>query len=194
MGAINGYGTDYWCIKGLLFNPKRRKKYFGIFSWQGLFFQYQNEVSDELAALIAEKVITPRGIIQAMIQGPLSDRLFLLIQLEVDVLLKEELGVTEPLVIFAAGTANYERVKTLTTEKILNSLPETMMNADEYIAETLDLKNLLAERLRELPPEEFEQVLRPAFQQDEWILIATGALLGIVAGFTQDLVIHMFAS
>ena len=33
--------------------------------------------------------------------------------------------------------------------------------------------------------EEFEGVLRPAYQGDEWKLIVTGAILGMAAGFFQ---------
>ena len=43
----------------------------------------------------------------------------------------------------------------------------------------------LCERLQALRSEEFEGVLRPAYQQDEWKLIVTGALLGMAAGIGQ---------
>lgn len=39
--------------------------------------------------------------------------------------------------------------------------------------------------MRELTPAEFESLLRPAFQQDEWILIAVGAALGFLVGELQ---------
>tara|TARA_Y100000310_G_scaffold159521_1_gene159089 strand:- start:477 stop:644 length:168 start_codon:yes stop_codon:yes gene_type:complete len=43
----------------------------------------------------------------------------------------------------------------------------------------------LSERMQALSVEEFEGVLRPAYQQDEWKLIVTGAILGMVAGIAQ---------
>jgi hypothetical protein len=39
--------------------------------------------------------------------------------------------------------------------------------------------------MQELTPTEFEGILRPAFQQDEWILIAVGAMLGFLVGELQ---------
>ena len=42
--------------------------------------------------------------------------------------------------------------------------------------------------MQELTPDEFEGLLRPAFQQDEWILIAVGAVLGFLVGEMQVLV------
>ncbi|MBJ8338810.1 DUF445 domain-containing protein [Antrihabitans sp. YC3-6] len=193
MGAINGWATDAFCIKVLLFSPKRPKKYLGIFTWQGLFLKYQDEVADELSALIAEKVLTPHAILESMLKGPLSDRFYLIIRRHVGRMVEEELGVAAPAVRAVIGADNLDKTKTLMAERVMNSLPRTMENAEGYIEDTLDVANLLAERLKELPPEEFEGVLRPAFQQDEWILIATGAVLGAFAGVAQDVVIHQFA-
>ena len=39
--------------------------------------------------------------------------------------------------------------------------------------------------MQALSPEEFEGVLRPAYQADEWKLILVGAILGMTAGFGQ---------
>jgi uncharacterized membrane protein YheB (UPF0754 family) len=193
MGLLNGWVTDYFCIKGLLFNPKHPKKYLGIFTWQGLFLKYQSEVSDELAQLIEKEVLTPRAIIDTMVHGPFSDRFFLLIRQHVKIMMEEELGVAKPAALLAFGSSNYDKAQTVLSENLMDSLSDTLSHADEYIHETLSIGELLAEKLKEMPPEEFEQVLRPAFQQDEWILIGTGAVLGAVAGVLQDVVIELFA-
>jgi uncharacterized membrane protein YheB (UPF0754 family) len=49
----------------------------------------------------------------------------------------------------------------------------------------MDLKRTLVTKMQELNEEEFENLLRPAFQQDEWILIAVGAVLGFLVGELQ---------
>ena len=43
--------------------------------------------------------------------------------------------------------------------------------------------------LQALPPEEFEGILRPAFQEEELKLILVGMALGIVAGTAQMILI-----
>ena len=45
--------------------------------------------------------------------------------------------------------------------------------------------------MQALSVEEFEGVLRPAYQQDEWKLIVTGAILGMVAGIAQLYLVFM---
>jgi hypothetical protein len=60
-----------------------------------------------------------------------------------------------------------------------------MAHAGSYLEEVMDVKATLSTRLAALTPKEFEGLLRPAFEQDEWILIAVGAGLGMLAGFAQ---------
>jgi hypothetical protein len=43
--------------------------------------------------------------------------------------------------------------------------------------------------MRQLTPVEFEGILRPAFQQDEWKLIAVGAIIGGLVGELQVLLL-----
>lgn len=186
MGALNGFLTDWFCIKFLLFEPKRPKKYLGIIKWQGLFLKYQDEVAKELSVIVADKVINAETVIATVVQGPKSDRFFLIVEHHIGKMIEDELGLTTPAVKVAVGTRNFAKIKTLMAEKVMVSLPETMHAADDYIEDTLDIQNTLAERLAELPPEEFEGILRPAFHQDEWTLISTGAILGAFAGFIQD--------
>ena len=44
---------------------------------------------------------------------------------------------------------------------------------------------LLSTRMQALSPGEFREILRPAFQEDEWKLILVGAFLGACAGCIQ---------
>jgi hypothetical protein len=54
-----------------------------------------------------------------------------------------------------------------------------------YADEGMDIENTIRTNMQALSPAEFEGVLRPAYQQDEWKLIVTGAALGLAAGCLQ---------
>jgi hypothetical protein len=47
------------------------------------------------------------------------------------------------------------------------------------------IERLLRERMEALPPAEFQDLLRPCFQEDETKLIAMGGVLGLLAGLGQ---------
>lgn len=55
----------------------------------------------------------------------------------------------------------------------------------------MDIRTTLVTKMQALTPREFEGILRPAFQSDEWILITVGALLGAAVGELQTfLLLH----
>ena len=56
----------------------------------------------------------------------------------------------------------------------------------EYTDDTLGLKELMREKMALMTPQEFERVLHPIFEQDELTLIISGAVLGAIAGFIQQ--------
>ena len=55
----------------------------------------------------------------------------------------------------------------------------------EYTDKAFDLENTLRTRLSQLPSKEFEGMLRPAFQEDEWMIMVLGGVLGVVVGTLQ---------
>jgi uncharacterized membrane protein YheB (UPF0754 family) len=191
-GAVTGWFTDWLALK-MVFCPTEPKRYLGLVTWQGLFLRRRDEVTEAYATLIAQEVITPRKVIEAVLHGPLADRLFVLIQREVQTALARQIGPVRPLMLFAVGTRRYQRMKHLVAERVLERLPETLSHIEDYARDTMDIRNLLITKMRELSATEFEGLLRPAFQADEWILITVGAVLGCEVGEVQSLVLEHFA-
>ncbi|MFD8494064.1 DUF445 domain-containing protein [Amycolatopsis sp. NPDC059657] len=188
-GLFTGWFTDWLALK-MIFVPRRPKKYFGIVEWQGLFLKRREEVAEAYGALIAKEIITPHNVLEAVLRGPLSDRVLALIQRQIDT----ELGLSRrPLVVFAVGSKRYQEMKLSISRKIMDRLPESMRYIEDYAEDAMDIRNLLVTKMKELEPEEFEELLRPAFQQDEWILIATGAVLGFCMGEAQVLLLEHFS-
>ncbi|MFG1639079.1 DUF445 domain-containing protein [Amycolatopsis sp. NPDC049252] len=188
-GLFTGWFTD-WLALRMIFYPIEPKKYFGV-EWQGLFLKRRKEVAEAYGELIAKEIITPHNVIEAILHGPLSDRVLALIQRQLD----DELGsVARPLVVFAVGSRRYQDMKLSIASQIMNRLPETMRYIEDYAADAMDIRNVLVSKMKELSPHEFERLLRPAFEQDEWILIATGAFLGFAVGEAQVLLLEHLAA
>ena len=68
-------------------------------------------------------------------------------------------------------------------------LPLNIRSIFPYAEKTLDIQKTIGEKMANLPPRQFIDFLRPAFQEDEWKLIAVGAALGGVAGILQSMLI-----
>ncbi|MBB4687896.1 DUF445 domain-containing protein [Amycolatopsis jiangsuensis] len=191
-GLFTGWFTD-WLALRMIFYPLEEKKYFGV-RWQGLFLKRRAEVAEAYGELIAREIITPHNVIEAVLRGPLSDRVLALIQRQLDIELGRAANVAKPLLVFAIGSRRYQDVKLAISEQIMARLPETMRYLEDYATDAMDIRNVLVSKMKQLSPQEFEQLLRPAFQQDEWILIATGAVLGFAVGEAQVLLLEHLAA
>jgi uncharacterized membrane protein YheB (UPF0754 family) len=188
-GLFTGWFTD-WLALRMIFYPIEPRRYFGV-QWQGLFLKRRAEVAEAYGSLIAKEIITPHNVIEAILHGPLSDRVLALIQRQLD----RELGsVAKPLLVFAVGGRKYQDMKLAIAEQIMGRLPETMRYIEDYATDAMDIRNVLVSKMKELSPHEFERLLRPAFEQDEWILIATGAVLGFAVGEGQVLLLEHLAA
>ena len=49
----------------------------------------------------------------------------------------------------------------------------------------LPVRDLMAERMAGMAPEQFQGLLMPIFEEDQWILIFIGGILGFLAGLAQ---------
>ena len=190
-GLVVGWFTDWLALK-LIFNPKRPIKVFGLHI-QGLFLKRRKEVAADYGALIADEVITPRKVIEAILNGPLSDRVFAMVRREVQTALDRSTGLAKPLVVVTVGSARYEQMKRTIAAKIMARLPQTMAYLEDYARETMDVRGLLVGKMQQLDEKQFEALIRPAFEQDEWILITVGALLGFAMGEAQALILEHLA-
>lgn len=192
-GLAIGWFSDWMALK-MVFRPQQPRKYFGLVEWQGLFLRRRYEVGAKYAALIANEIITPRNILEAVLRGPLSDKIVAMVTKQVQAALDRQTGIARPLVVLAVGSTRYQEMKRTVAAKVLERVPETLAYVENYVHDALDLRNLLVEKVNDLSDEEFEGLLRPAFQQDEWILITVGAALGFLVGEAQALLLEHLAS
>jgi uncharacterized membrane protein YheB (UPF0754 family) len=188
-GLITGWATD-WLALRMVFRPMYPRRFFGLFTWQGLFFARRAEVARDYGDLIAKEIITPRRVVEAVLNGPLSDRLFALVQREVHRLIDAQVGLARPLLVVAVGGRRYQRMKQLVTVRVMERLPAAMAHVEGYATDAMDIRNTLMTKMQQLSAKQFERLLRPAFEQDEWILIATGAVLGFAVGELQILIVE----
>ncbi|MBK04875.1 MAG: DUF445 domain-containing protein [Deltaproteobacteria bacterium] len=186
-GLLVGYATNWVALK-MVFEPVNPVK-IGPWEWQGLFLRRQSEVSAEYAEVFAKEILNAKNIINAIIRGPASDRLFMIIQRHLKEAIDDTSGMSKHFVQFVIGTERYIEMKNNICDGLMDSLPNELGRIHTYADEALDLKRELEDGLNSLSPEEFEGILHPVFQEDEWILIVVGALLGMAAGFAQLLMV-----
>jgi uncharacterized membrane protein YheB (UPF0754 family) len=188
-GLFTGAFTDFIALR-MIFRPKQPKG-IGALRWQGLFHKRRLEVAKGYSRLLANEILTPRAIMQSLLTGPMSDQLFELVQREVQRGIDGQAGIARPFVVLAVGGRKYQQMKRATAEKVIARMPDTARYLDGYATRALDLANLLDERLALLNTDQYEDLLRPAFRDDEKIVVAIGATLGFLVGELQTLLISL---
>lgn len=182
-GLIVGYATNWIAIK-IIFEPKKPIRLFGI-TFQGMFLKRQKEVSEVYSDIIEKKLINSKNITDIVLHGSGSAQLLELIELHVNDAIERYVAIAQPYFALGVGSEKYYKMKELAVQLIFDSSDKYLQYAHDYANGALQVGDDLCARMQMLSPEEFEGVLRPAYQADEWKLILVGAVLGMIAGFMQ---------
>jgi uncharacterized membrane protein YheB (UPF0754 family) len=180
-GALIGLSTDWIALK-MIFYPRAERRFLGV-RWQGMFQKRRARVAADYGRLIAEEVLTVPRLLDAMLTGAKSDRLLTLVQRHVARVLDRQVGLAKPLVVLTVGSQR--DLKAEAGRRALAEVERTMAPAMEYATDALAVERTIVDAMLALTPLEFERVLRPAFQQDEWTLILVGGILGALVGELQ---------
>lgn len=182
-GLIVGWATNWLALK-MIFNPKEEKNFLGI-KIHGLFIKRQREVATEYAKIVSAKILTVERMFDRIFRGTASDKMVTILHDHVEKSIDEQAGMSKNIYQIFAGTKRYDELKDMAATRFVESLPLSIHRTFDYAEDVLDLETTMREKMSELSPDEFEGVLRPAFQEDEWILILVGAILGGLAGVGQ---------
>lgn len=180
--AVLGLLTN-WLALAMVFRPLNPVR-IGPFRFQGLFLRRQDAVSDKFAELCSREILTIHRFMSEMLIGENSERARQLIKRHISTLVDDSpLARTgAQLAMGAAGYADFKtRIAGKGAELALVPLADKGFNRERADR----LAQLLSGKMKEMTPAEFQGLLRPAFQQDEWILLLLGAVTGLIAGTAQ---------
>lgn len=180
-GAVLGYATN-WVALNMVFRPLNPVK-IGPFVFQGVFLKRQNEVADQFSDLVTQELISIKHIMWQVFNGSKSARTRYLIKKHLNPLLSG--GVVRTALQLSVGTEGFLELKQSIADKAVDlsmrPLSDPAFNKDRAAI----IQKIFSTRMKALSSSEFQDLLRPAFQEDEWILIAMGAIMGFVAGVLQ---------
>lgn len=181
LGMVTGWLTN-WIAILMIFEPVEERRVWGVFKWQGLFIRRQREVADIYAEVISEDIITLENIGDELLHGASADRTRQMVQTALRPAIDQAVGGVRPLVRLAVGPQEYDAIReTVALEGVKYTM--TPLRDEDFVREQgRRIKTLIARRMREMDPCDFSEMLRSAMKQDEWLLIAHGAVLGIVGG------------
>jgi uncharacterized membrane protein YheB (UPF0754 family) len=180
--AVLGLLTN-WIALAMVFRPLNPVK-IGPFTFQGLFLRRQQEVADKFAELTSQELLTIGRFMQEVLTGERAARTRVLIRRHVSGLVDFSVLARTGTQI-AIGPTGFADLKSTIADKGTRMALEPLKNKAFNRDRAAVLAKLFAGKMKEMTPAEFQDLLRPAFQEDEWILLVLGAVTGLAAGMMQ---------
>jgi uncharacterized membrane protein YheB (UPF0754 family) len=149
---------------------------------QAKFARRQHEAATSFGWSLAYEVITMPNIISELISGPRSDKARVIIQEVMAREVDQIVGPTRTLVRAAVGGREFEAIRLSTTGTAIDVARGLLDDLEFTKRQAQKIDTFCTERLRELSPGEFMEMLYSAVEQDAWLLYAHGGFLGLFVG------------
>lgn len=159
----------------------------GTYNIQGAFMKRQDEVSDVFARVVTEDLITLKSIMSEMMYGGKKDKTRRIVKRHINEIM--ETPIVRTSLQLSLGPKEYAKLKTDLIDRSIEITMVPVCDPAFNASRAQKIYQMFRDRIRELTPREFQNLLRPAFQEDEWILIVLGGVTGFIAG-----TIHLFVA
>ena len=181
LGVVVGWTTNalgMW----LIFEPPEERRILGI-KVHGLFLRRQDEAAEVYARIIADDVITLERIGDFLFDGPRGDRTRQMLATALRPAIDNAAGPARAAVRVAIGPSRFDAVRdSVAKEAAVRTL--TPFKDPEFSEQQSErIRTMVAVRTKELPPRDFVEMMRSAIKEDEWMLYAHGAIMGLAGGF-----------
>ena len=165
----------------MIFEPVEPRR-IGRFKIHGLFLRRRPEVAGVYASIIADDVVTLGNIGEELLHGPRSDRTRQMVEGAMRPAVDQAVGRGRSAVRVAVGTREYDAIRESVAVEAVDYTMTPLGDPEFNRRQSTAVRELLSERMAELPYPDFAELLRSAMREDEWLLLLHGAVLGFVAG------------
>ena len=181
LGVVVGWVTNalgMW----LIFEPPEPRRILGI-KVHGLFLRRQDQAAEVYARIIADDVITLERIGDFLLDGPRGDRTRQMLATALRPAIDQAAGPARGAVRVAVGARRFDTIRdSVATEAVGHTM--TPFKDPAFSARQAEkIRVLVARRTKELSPTDFVEMMRAAIREDEWMLYAHGAIMGLGGGF-----------
>ena len=150
---------------------------------QGLFLSRQNAVSEVFCRIVTAEILTIGHIMNEIFRGPRADRAKAMLKKHLRPLIDG--GMVKTVAQLTVGPEGYVDLKRAIEEKTIEMSLASFDDRHFSRERGKVVEEMFRTRMQAMSSEEFQDLLRPAFEEDEWILITLGGVLGLMAGFAQ---------
>jgi uncharacterized membrane protein YheB (UPF0754 family) len=180
LGTFVGYLTNLLAMS-LIFVPVEPKYILGI-KFHGLFLRRQPEVAGIYAKLIADEIVTLNNIGNELLTGVRADRTRAMIETAMRPAVDRATGPARAAVRVAMGGKEYDAIRDSVATDAVDYTMTPLGDPEFNARQSALIRDLITTRMQEMPSVDFQEMLRSAIKEDEWMLYVHGAVLGFAGG------------
>ena len=180
-GVVVGWVTNLLGMQ-LIFEPVEPRK-IGPFTLHGLFLRRQPEVAEVYAGIIADDVVTLENIGNTLMDGPRGDRTRAMLATAMRPAIDRAAGPARSAARLAVGGRQFDSIRDSFADEAVDRTISPFRDPAFSKRQSDKIRRLFASRTAELPYQDFVEMLRSAIKEDEWMLYAHGAVMGLAGGF-----------
>lgn len=188
IGVLVGLGTN-WLALQMIFRPFEERRYFGFVRYQGMFSKRQPEIAAEYAEVAANEIFTPSNLLRVLAGGETGVRIAAVLLRRVTTAIDAQRPTIAMLTQTEVTDAQVRVVQVLLVSHLGRRLPEVREEVDEVVQARLGVAQLVENRIGAMLKPALERLLRGIFEEDEWILIIIGGVLGGLVGVLQATIV-----
>ena len=191
LGVVVGWVTNalgMW----LIFEPPTPRRVLGV-KVQGLFPRRQSEAAEVYARIIADDVITLERIGDHLLDGPSGDRTRAMLAAALRPAIDQAAGPARAAVRVAVGPRRFDTIRESVAQQAVGRTLTPFRDAAFSRQQAVRIQALVSMRTKELPPKDFVEMMRAAIKEDEWMLYAHGAIMGLAGGFLHYVIFRTLA-
>lgn len=181
-GVLVGAGTNWLALK-LIAHPANPVQ-LGPFTLQGLYLRRQSAVSQTFAEVFCDSFLNSKLLVSHLWRGEHAFEVQRMVRRHVRHSFDRNM-VSKLLGRVVGGRDSYDNIEKKSIEQALERIT-TRLNDPQVNREiSRPIRTLIAQRMSALSPREFQQLLLPAFEQDQLLVVLVGGVLGGLVGLAQ---------
>jgi uncharacterized membrane protein YheB (UPF0754 family) len=181
IGILIGFITNKVALD-MIFEPIEPRYLFGI-KIHGLFLRRQHEIAEIYSEIIAREVVTVGNLGEELLVGPRSDRTRRMIEDRLRPIVDRAIGPFR----LAAMTAlpDYGQMRAEAASEAVAFAVSPLSDPEFNKRQSERIGAMLTAKVRLLGYKDFSEMLRTAIHDDEWLVLAHGGALGLLAGLAH---------
>lgn len=183
IASLIGWMTNYIAVK-MLFHPRTAVKFLG-FTFHGVFPKRQKALAEKLANLVAEELFSISDVSSKIKDFATSDEAMNEVGRRIEMTIRNKLVKSFPMLAMFLSDEMVEKVTGLFKKELKDFLAETSTGLGEKLEESMDVREMVQERVNAFSSEKLEQLLNQLMKKEFRFIEIVGAVLGFLIGCLQ---------